>query len=436
MLNRLAMSAVDGPPAAAVVALLLTLLVVALITALVARQLRFPYTLALVLVGLALGLLRILPNLRLAPDTVLFIFIPVLLFEGAWSSDYETMARDWLAILLLAVPGLLLALGIVALVVHAGSGMSWLVALLVGAIVSPTDPIAVVALLRQLGMPARLRTIIEGESLFNDGVGAAVYTIVLGLLLAAHGAGVMASLFAGMTPTVLALRVLWLFVGGPLLGIGVGVLVARLLRHIDDHLVQTAATFSVAYGIYLIADALGTSGLLAVVCAGLTLRGYGHHVSMLGPAREAVDNIWEFAGYLANSLLFLLLGVQIGTGDVGGVILPVVWAVIAVVAGRAIVVYGLFGGYNLMARRLSSSCSSGQHAPPTLLPLPRGWMSLFVLAGLRGALSLALVLSLPAGVPQRLLLQRIVYGVVLFTLLVQGIGMRLLLPHWGGARAR
>src|SRR6185312_7878436 len=164
---------------------LVLLLIVSLVVALIARQLRFPYTLALVLVGLVLGLLPFVPSVKFDPDVVLLIFIPALLFEGAWNVSVSVLLKNWLAILLLAVPGLLISLIVAAAALHFGGGLTWLEALLLGAIISPTDPVAVVALFRRLGMGERMRTIIEGESLFNDGVGAAVYTIVLGLLLVA-----------------------------------------------------------------------------------------------------------------------------------------------------------------------------------------------------------------------------------------------------------
>src|SRR5512146_1040179 len=155
------------------VELLVLLVMLSLAVAVVTRRLRIPYTLALVVAGLVLGALRLVPSLHLNPTVVLFVFLPALLFERAWSLGIRALYEEWLAIALLAIPGLVLSLGIVALVVHFGAALPVGLALLLGAIVSPTDPIAVLALLRQLGMPERLTTIIEGESLFNDGVGAA-----------------------------------------------------------------------------------------------------------------------------------------------------------------------------------------------------------------------------------------------------------------------
>ncbi len=196
---------------------LVLLLIVSLVVALIARQLRFPYTLALVLAGLILGLLPFVPSVKFDPDVVLLIFIPALLFEGAWNVSVSVLLRNWLAVLLLAVPGLLISLMVVAAALYFGGGLTWLEALLLGAIISPTDPVAVVALFRRLGMGERMRTIIEGESLFNDGVGAAVYTIVLGLLLVATGNSAQAP--GGWQ---VSLDAVWLFIGGPALGFIIG----------------------------------------------------------------------------------------------------------------------------------------------------------------------------------------------------------------------
>jgi CPA1 family monovalent cation:H+ antiporter len=403
---------------------LVVLLVVTLAVALVARRLRLPYTLVLVVVGLLIGFAHILPTVRLEPDVVLVIFLPALLFEGAWSAEVAALRASWLPVFLLAVPGLLLSLLIVAVVLHWGLGLGWLVALLAGAIVSPTDPVAVLALLRQMGLPARLRTLIEGESLFNDGVGTAAYVVVLGLLLAANG---MAS---AVSPGAITLRALWLFAGGPLLGALIGFLTARLLYRIDDRLIEITTTFCVAYGSYLIGEELHTSGLLTVVVTGLIIGSYGRRIGLTEAARAAADDVWEFIGYVANSLLFLLLGVQIGAASFAQAIPGIIWAVAGVIVGRAAMIYLLLPLYSWFARR---RLARQHHRVKTLSPpqvIPPAWRPVLLLAGLRGALSLALVLSLPDNLPQRPLLDGIIYGVVLVTLLGQGLGLRVLLARW------
>ena len=406
------------------------LLAIALATALVARALRFPYTLALALVGLLLGIVFPLPELGLDPGVTLFIFLPILLFEGAWNVEVPRLLANWLIVALLAAPGLLLAIAIAAVGLHYFAGLPWLIALVIGAIISPTDPIAVIALMRQLGLSARLRTIIEGESLFNDGMGAAMYSVALNLLALELAPG-----FAGHTGAAVgaeALAAAWLFAGGILIGALVGWAAARVLRLIEDHLIETVLTFIVAYGVYLLADLARASGILAVVVAGLILGSYGRRVGISNASHATVNNAWEFLSYIATSLLFLLLGVQLSRVAPSDFIL-IAWATAGVIAGRAALVYGSVAINNGVARALARRRA---RLPVRGRPveLPGAWRPILLLAGLRGALSIALVLSLPATTPHLPRIQDAVYGVTLITLLGQGVALRFLLPHWPGAR--
>ncbi|WIG57863.1 MAG: Na+/H+ antiporter [Ktedonobacterales bacterium] len=409
------------------------LVVLALVVGLVARRLNFPYTLALVVTGLVLGWLPVLTNLHLDPNVVLFVFLPALLFEGAWNIDIQALKADWLAILLLAVPGLALSLGVVAVVAHFGAGLPWLVALLLGAIVSPTDPIAVLSLLRQLGMPDRLCAIIEGESLFNDGVGAAAFELVYSLLLLSLG---LSSSLSGLSTPLITLDALWLLGGGLILGVLLGFIVTYLVRQVTDPLIETTVTFSVAYGAYILATLLGTSGLLAVVGAGLVLGSYGRRIGISRDALRVTDNVWMFVAFLANSLLFILVGVQIGSSHSILDALPaILWGVLGVIAGRALMVYTLLPAHDLLVRWAGKRADTKPTRAFSPLPVPRVWRPLILLSGLRGALSLALVLSLSTATPQRDILTLIVYGVVLVTLVGQGIGLRIVLPHWPRAES-
>lgn len=414
------------------VLLLVILLGVTLLVALLAKLLHLPYTLILVVVGLVIGVSPILSELTLNPDVVLFLFLPPLLFEGAWSVEIETIIADWLPILLLAGPGLLLIMGVLATALYFGTRLPWMLALLLGAILSPTDPVVVLSLLKHLGLPDRLGAIIEGESLFNDGVGVAVFEVILGLLLPSLGQAAFTGQFGHPSVLIIALEICWLLLGGPLLGLLLGWIVATLLLRVNDHLIEITVTFSAAYGAYLLGDALHTSGLLSVVVAGLIIGSYGRHRRMSQRAQEAAQDIWEFTAYLANSLLFLLLGIQIGASHFLDALPGIGWAVLGIIGGRFLLIYLLMPLHNVLARNIGRRRTRPGRFLPTPDPLPRSWKLVLVLVGLRGALSLALVLSLPTNFAQRKLLEDIVYGVVLITLLGQGLGLRFLLPRWPG----
>jgi CPA1 family monovalent cation:H+ antiporter len=215
---------------------------------------------------------------------------------------------------------------------------------------------------------------------------------------------------------------------------------------VDDHVIETTLTFSVAYGSYVLGTVVGTSGLLTVVTAALTLGSYGRRTGMSRRTKYAVDDIWEFVGYVANSILFLLLGHEIGATTLIHDIPEIAWAVVGVFLGRALMIYLLLPAHSFVATRRRqrldpqrAEAPPGPRTPPRLgqlTAIPALWRPLILLSGLRGALSLALALSLPSDVPQRSLIQLTVYGVVLITLLGQGIGLRVLLPRWPKADPR
>jgi monovalent cation:H+ antiporter, CPA1 family len=411
------------------VQLVVLLLSITLVVSLVARRIGLPYTLVLVIVGLLIGFSPFLYNIQLNPALVLFFFLPALLFEGAWNVDTEQLIAEWFPVLLLSIPGLLIAILFMAIALHIGIGLAWMLAILLGAIVSPTDPIAALALFKQLGVAERLFIAIEGESLFNDGIGTAVFDVVLGFLLPSLGLAAISGHYSSIPPVELVLHFLWLLLGGPLLGLLLGWCAARFLRLIDDHLIETTVTFSVAYGSYLMGSYLHTSGLLSVVGAGLVMGSYGRHQNMSQRTQEAAQDVWEFIAYLSNSLLFLLLGIQIGASNFFHALPGILWAVLGIVAGRFFIVYTLMPLHDFLARRLARR-HRRLRLLPTPQPLPRAGRPLLVLTGLRGALSIALVLSLPIHFVERSLMESIVYGVVLITLLGQGLVLRFLLPHW------
>src|SRR5947207_2393106 len=233
-----------------IVRILVLLLLIALIVILVTRKFTVPYTLGLVVVGLLISLSGVLPTIHLTPALVLFVFLPALLFEGSWMIEVQKLRENWVPIFLLAVPGLLLSLLLIALLVHFLAGLTWELALLLGAILSPTDPVAVLGLFRQLRVNVRLSTIIEGESLFNDGIAGSLYQTFLALLLlslqgqASTGVdGWLQGLFSFLLEAG----------GGALIGILCGFLISRLVKLIDEPLIETTITIITAYGVYMLA---------------------------------------------------------------------------------------------------------------------------------------------------------------------------------------
>ena len=411
---------------------LILLLIVTLIVALLARRLRVPYTLLLVIVGFVVGFIPFLPNEHIDPNLILYVFIPALLFEGAWNAEIDRLEADWLPIVLLAIPGMVLSLLVVAVVLYFGIGLSWLLALLVGAIIAPTDPVAVIALFQQLGVPDRLRTLVEGESIFNDGTGGAAYELILAVLLPTLGLAEASGNPSFLNTPLLGIagEVLWLIFGGFLLGIGVGWVVSHLLRRIDDRLIVITVTVAVAYGMYLLGTTLHTSGLLAVVGAGLVMGSYGRKNAMSPRTIEAADDVWEFINYLANSLLFLLLGFELALTNVVQSFPGIFFGLLGAVIGRVLMIYVFMPLHDVLARWWTQRTPEWHSRLPRPRPVPSAWRTVMVLSGLRGALSLALVLSLPTALEQRNLLTDIVYGVILVTLLGQGLTLRVLLPRW------
>jgi len=397
---------------------LVVLLLLALLVILITRRLAIPYTLGLVVVGVLLSLLGVLPEVQLTPPLVLLVFLPALLFEGAWALSLRHLRENWRAIVFMAGPGVLVSLGLIGGLVHLVTGIDWPTALLLGAILSPTDPVAVLSLFRQLRVQPRLAIIIEGESLFNDGVAGSLYQTLLAVtLLVVHGQA--ASSLDGWLHGALS------FVvdagGGILLGLVGGWIISHVVKKIDEPLIETTITIVIAYGVYLLADTLTLSPLMAVISAGLVLGSYGRYVGMSERTQLAVDNFWGTLAFLANALIFLLVGVQLNPEaffSTSSLKAGIPW-----IAGLVVLVALLARGVVVL---LLALLARGRQVET---PLPRSWQVIIFWSGLRGALALALALALPTDVPAREVLLDSAAAVVLFTLLVQGLSLRWVLTR-------
>ena len=383
---------------------LLALLLAASATAVVTKWIRVPYAVALVIAGLIIGLSKVMPPVSMTPDLVLLIFLPALLFEASWNLDVKTLRRDWLSISVLATIGVVVCMVAVAVILHFTVHMNFMTALLFGAMISATDPVSVIALFRQMGIDKRLTMILEGESLFNDGTAVVLFKIVLAII-------VSGSSFSAVN-TVGAFALVML--GGALVGGGLGFIASKITSAFDDHLLEITLTMITAYGAYLVADKLHVSAVIAVVAAGIVVGNYGSRTGMSTTTRFAVNSFWEYAAFLGNSLLFLLIGLQIQIPLLLRYSGIIALAVLAVFVARGLVVYGI--------------CP---FVSTTRLPIPYKWRHLMFWGGLRGALVMALALSLPLDFPQRQEIINMTFGVVLFTLLVPGLTMEPLIKLLG-----
>jgi CPA1 family monovalent cation:H+ antiporter len=381
--------------------LVLELLLVVSVVAVAVRRFRIPYTVALVVVGAVLAL-RSRLEIQAAPELILSLLLPPLVFEAAFHINLEAVRRNLGLIVLFAVPGVLLNMALVGGMMAWGAGLPLGLALLFGALIAATDPVAVVAIFRRLGVPRRLEVLIEGESLFNDGTAIVLFNLVLALALGGE-------LALGQA----VIDFVRVSVGGLLVGLLLGWAASRLIAVIDDYLVETTLTTVLAFGSYLVAEQLHVSGVLAVVMAGLVNGNLGPR-GMSPTTRIVVLNFWEYTAFLANSAVFMLIGLQIDVEAVlahGGEIL---WAVAGVLVSRAVVAYGL-------------SWLGGR--------MPIRWRHALYWGGLRGGVALALALGLPAALGEgRETLAVMAFGVVFFTLVGQGLTIGPLVRRLGLTR--
>ncbi len=397
----------DGDPLAPLW-LLVGLLAASVAVAILTRRWAIPSSVVLVVVGFGIALIgpsvSVSTTLPVSPDLLLAIVLPGLVFEAAFRTNVDVLRPTAGGIFLLAIPGVVIVAGIVALILTATTVLTPTEAFVVGAMVAATDPAAVLATFRQVRVPDRLATTVEMESLVNDGTGIVLFALALDLL-AGHG-----SLGGAALEFVVSV------VGSSLLGAIVGWASARLVQRVDDHVIELTVTIVLAYGTYLIAATLGGSGVIAtLVAAGV----FGHLArgALSDRATETIDVVWELVAFLLTAAVFLLVGVSLAPGTLVHAVGPIGWGILAILVARAVVVYGLLGG---ATRLFGGRGGDRDRDRPTGAPIPLAWLHVLFWAGLRGAVSVALALSLPADLVNRDLLQGITFGVVLFTLLVQG----------------
>ncbi len=380
----------------------------AALVALVARRFAIQYTVALVLFGLALAVLAPRLSLAITPEVVLLVLLPGLVFEAAYHMDLSELRTSFGWVVILAAPGVLVSAAVVAVILHLAAGLPLDLAFVVGAIVSATDPAAVIATFRTMRAPPRLSTLVEAESLFNDGTAIVLFSVAVRIVL------------GPVEPADIVVSVIGTVLISAAIGAVAGFVATWIVARVDDHLVELTISVVLAYGTYLLADEFHESGIIATVVAGIVLGTYGRRIGFSDRAREALDIVWEFTAFLLTAFVFLLVGLAITVSDLVNALAPIAWGVVAILLGRAFVVYVMLGvPARLLGRRLTSAA------------LPLAWLHVMFWAGLRGAVAVALALALPVDMPQRALLQSITFGIVLFTLLVQGTTIDFVLRRTG-----
>jgi CPA1 family monovalent cation:H+ antiporter len=354
-----------------------------------------PYPVLLAAGGIAIGLI---PGVRLpavGPDLILLAFVPGLVFEASLAVDLAEMRRRVIPISLLATLGVFLTVTAIGAMAHYGLGLDWASSALLGSIVATTDPIAVVNLLRQVRAPLGLEAILEGESLFNDGTGVAVFSAVLGTILSGHP-----------TFTDGALRFIFVTGVGMAFGLAIGAIGVVLLRLVHEAELEIMVTLVIAYGAYLGADVFRASGVVSVVVAGIVVARYGSATGRLKGTQ--LLGFWNVLAFVLNGILFLMVGIAVPTTHllaIGGLALA---AYAIMFAARALPVYALLG----LADIRGSS-------------IPWSWRHMTVWGGIRGALSVALALSVATNPRVNATVSVLAYGMVVLSLLIQG---GLLLP--------
>lgn len=375
------------------------LLLIACLVAIVCRRLGQPFTIGLVLAGIGLSISGYKSGITLTPELVFSVLLPPLVFEAALHLGWGQFRREGALVLSLAFGGTLLSAGVVAAGMHWLAGWGWPASLLFGSLIAATDPVSVIAMMKEQHADKRLRFLMEAESLINDGAAAVLFALV-----AAWVAG------SATSPAGIAMTLVSTVGGGVALGLAVAGGLLLIAGRSDDHLVETTLTVLAAYGSFMLAEDLHVSGVLATLSAGMLIGNRGQRRALSEVGGRAIIRFWEFAAFLANSVVFLLIGSREAAQPIAAFWLPAVIGTVTVLAGRAAAIYPITPFF---ARTRMATDKLTRH--------------ILFWGGLRGAMALALALGAPESLPEHDALVSVAFAVVAFSIFVQGLTMPLLL---------
>jgi len=379
------------------------LLFVSALVAMLTRRVHLPYTVGLVLAGMVLYFAHVYIKWHLSKDLIFSVFLPPLVFEAALFIHWREFKKELPVVTVLATAGVVLAAAVTALGMRYALGWDWGSALIFGVLIAATDPVSIIATLKESKVSGRLKMLIESESLLNDGTAAVGFVAVLGAMAGAHGT--FLSISGALFFTI---------IGGVVIGGTIAYILMLLAGRTPDYLVEITFTTLAAYGSFLVAEHYQCSGVLAALAAGLVVGNFRSSGSISAAGRHALGPFWEYVAFVANSLIFLLIGAQEAQQHFNGLWVPVLVAIILVTLGRAIAIYLLCA---LFARSRLKVDIRHQH--------------LLFWGGLRGALALALALSLPEDLALHNVIIVMTFAVVAFSVFAQGLTMTPLLHHLG-----
>lgn len=379
------------------------LLLIAAVVAMLTRRFRLPYSVGLVVAGIFLAFLPFAPKINLTKELIFTALLPPLLFEAAFYIQWDHLRRNFPVIVVLATLGVLLSACVTATGMHYLAHWPWIGALVFGVLIAATDPVSVIATFKEAKAQGRLLVLIEAESLLNDGTAAVAFAVAVAL---ASGQQLTSSEIIAMLLKTIG--------GGILCGAAVALGALLLAGRTNDHLVEITFTTVAAYGSFLLAEHFGLSGVLATIAAGLVMGNFKTLDAISPRGKEAVQAFWEYAAFVANSLVFLLIGMHETNQHFAAIRLPAIIAIALVTLGRATAIYPCCLLFSWSSLRVTMK---NQH--------------ILFWGGLRGALALALALGLPSAIPQREEIITISFAVVAFSVFVQGLTIAPLLRRMG-----